>query len=571
MPDAPLHRITVGAKIRCPFAESDHPYDPMAPELQSGPNVSQACIHTPVNALRILTVGLLLLVAAGCAQLPTGYDISETTALTDTDDTTLGIRAAITRHELAGETVMTTLVSGRDAFYARLVLADMAERSLDIQYFLWHKDLTGQVLLYNVLKAADRGVRVRILLDDLDNHALDQALYVLDQHPNISIRLFNPFPTRGFHYIDFLTDTARVNRRMHNKSFTADNQVTIVGGRNIGDEYFSAKTDSNFYDMDALATGPLVGEVSAAFDLYWNHETAVPVYAFEQNDATPDDIEKLREELRAYTESHRDSQYAKDVRSSQFYKAMEKEGDFPVYVATATVYFDDPGKGLGKTREEVAFMNELLRPYFDNLDHELVIITPYFVPGDDGVQKALDMIKRGISVVVITNSYGSTDNVAVHAGYSRFREALLAGGVKIYELKVSAKKPRQKDSVAYSSGASLHAKSFIFDEKFVFIGSLNMDPRSIDINTEMGIVFHSPELARALVSALDRGELENMYELELVTTPAKITGEFATDSTQIVWIERKDGEVIRHTDEPGIDAWESIKLFFAGMAPESQI
>ncbi len=143
--------------------------------------------------------------------------------------------------------------------------------------------------------------------------------------------------------------------------------------------------------------------------------------------------------------------------------------------------------------------------------------------------------------------------------------------MKIYELKVSAKKPRQKDSVAYSSGASLHAKSFIFDEKFVFIGSLNMDPRSIDINTEMGIVFHSPELARALVSALDRGELENMYELELVTTPAKITGEFATDSTQIVWIERKDGEVIRHTDEPGIDAWESIKLFFAGMAPESQI
>ena len=143
--------------------------------------------------------------------------------------------------------------------------------------------------------------------------------------------------------------------------------------------------------------------------------------------------------------------------------------------------------------------------------------------------------------------------------------------MKIYELKVSAKKPRQKDSVAYSSGASLHAKSFIFDEKSVFIGSLNMDPRSIDINTEMGIVFHSPELARALVSHLDRSELENMYQLELVTTPAKITGEFATDSTRIVWIERKDGEVIRHTDEPGIGTWESIKLFFAGMAPESQI
>lgn len=556
----------------CPFAESDHSYDPMASEPQSGPNESQARIHTPVNALRILTVGLLLLVAAGCAQLPTGYDITKTTALTDTDDTTLGIRAAITRHERAGETVLTTLTSGRDAFYARLALADMAERSLDIQYFLWHKDLTGQVLLYNVLKAADRGVRVRILLDDLDNHALDQALYVLDQHPNISIRLFNPFPTRGFKYIDFFTDTVRINRRMHNKSFTADNQYTIVGGRNIGDEYFSARADNNFYDMDALATGPLVGEVSAAFDLYWNHETAVPVYAFEQNDATPGDIEKLREELRAYTESHRDSQYAKDLRSSRFYKkVMEKEGDFPVYVATATVYFDDPGKGLGKTREEVVFMNELLRPYIDNLDHELVIITPYFVPGDDGVQRALDLVKKGISVVVITNSYSSTDNLAVHAGYSRYREALLAGGVKIFELKASSKKPRQKDSVAYSSGASLHTKSFVFDEKSVFIGSLNMDPRSFDINTEMGIVFRSPELAQAMVSALDQGGGEHVYELELVTTPAKFTGEFATESTRIVWIERKDGEVIRHREEPGIGAWESIKLFFAGMAPESQI
>lgn len=556
----------------CPFAESDHSYDPMASEPQSGPNESQARIHTSVNALRILTVGLLLLVAAGCAQLPTGYDITKTTALTDTDDTTLGIRAAITRHERAGETVLTTLTSGRDAFYARLALADMAERSLDIQYFLWHKDLTGQVLLYNVLKAADRGVRVRILLDDLDNHALDQALYVLDQHPNISIRLFNPFPTRGFKYIDFFTDTVRINRRMHNKSFTADNQYTIVGGRNIGDEYFSARADNNFYDMDALATGPLVGEVSAAFDLYWNHETAVPVYAFEQNDATPGDIEKLREELRAYTESHRDSQYAKDLRSSRFYKkVMEKEGDFPVYVATATVYFDDPGKGLGKTREEVVFMNELLRPYIDNLDHELVIITPYFVPGDDGVQRALDLVKKGISVVVITNSYSSTDNLAVHAGYSRYREALLAGGVKIFELKASSKKPRQKDSVAYSSGASLHTKSFVFDEKSVFIGSLNMDPRSFDINTEMGIVFRSPELAQAMVSALDQGGGEHVYELELVTTPAKFTGEFATESTRIVWIERKDGEVIRHREEPGIGAWESIKLFFAGMAPESQI
>ena len=204
------------------------------------------------------------------------------------------------RQQQPDESHVVPLVDGIDAFYVRAALTVMAERSLDLQYFLWHKDLTGQILLKLVLDAADRGVRVRILLDDLDNQRLDPEFYALDTHPNISIRLFNPFVTRGFKYVDFFTDTARINRRMQNKSFTEDKQYTIVGGRNIGDEYFDAKQDTNFYDMDVLVTGPLVDKVSIGFDVYWNHETAVPIYAFDHNTATTSDLESLRSRLTEY-------------------------------------------------------------------------------------------------------------------------------------------------------------------------------------------------------------------------------------------------------------------------------
>ena len=350
---------------------------------------------------------------------------------------------------------MIPLIDGVDAFYARAVLIKSAERSLDLQYFLWHKDLSGQVLLKHVLDAGDRGVRVRILLDDLDNQALDPEFYALDTHPNISIRLFNPFATRGFKYIDFFADTARVNRRMHNKSLTADNQYTIIGGRNIGDEYFDAQQDTNFYDFDVLVTGPAVHEVSEQFDIYWNHETAVPVNAFEQNTASASDLERVRDELTQHWESaleseyadllrnigdeyfdaqkdtnfydfdvlvtgpavhevseqfdiywnHEtavpvnafeqntasasdlervrdeltqhwesalESEYADDVRSADFAHAMRGE-TYPAYTGVADVVYDDPDKGLGKPPDEIVTMEDLMNPYFENVSHEIIL------------------------------------------------------------------------------------------------------------------------------------------------------------------------------------------------------
>jgi len=523
-----------------------------------------------MRCLKVVALSTAVLIASSCAQLPKNNEADKSAVITATENTTLGLQSSAARHAYPEKTRLVPLYDGIDAFYARAALAAMAEKSLDLQYFLWHKDLTGQILLTSLVEAADRGVRVRILLDDLDNQALDQEFYALDTHPNISIRLFNPFATRGFKYIDFFTDTARVNRRMHNKSFTADNQYTIVGGRNIGNEYFDAQTDSNFHDMDILASGPVVTQVSKQFDEYWNHQTVVPVYAFEQNTATAADLEALRKQLTEYKNAHSDSQYADDLRHSNVAAAL-KGAKFPAYTADAVAIFDHPDKGLGKSPDEFESMSDLMKPTFDNLKHELILISPYFVPGDDGVQALAAMTGKGIDVSVITNSYASTDSGVVHAGYSSYREALLAAGVHLYELKPTAQKEHRKGSVAYKSAASLHTKVFIFDREIVFVGSLNLDPRSVDINTEMGILAHSPELAEVWMSRLDGKGLEQAYELELVRSPAESKGPFTVYKQNIEWIERTGSETVRHTSEPDVGGWETFKLFFSGMVPESQI
>ena len=523
-----------------------------------------------MNALKIVSLTAVVLILCSCAQLPKDYETEKTTAITGTEDTALGLRSIAMRQGHMDESRVIPLIDGVDAFYARVALVRSAERSLDFQYFLWHKDLTGQALLKQVLDAADRGVRVRMLLDDLDNQALDPEFYALDTHPNISIRLFNPFATRGFKYIDFFADTARVNRRMHNKSLTADNQYTIVGGRNIGDEYFDAQEDTNFYDFDVLVTGPAVDEVSAQFDIYWNHEAVVPVYAFKQNTATSDDLEKVRINLAEHKESALNSKYADDVRSARIAEALRGEG-LAAYIGDADVVWDDPDKGLGKPLDEITTMKDLMRPYFFGASHEIIAISPYYVPGDKGVEGALNVIEKGVTLAVLTNSYTSTDSGVVHAGYSRYREPLLAGGVDIYELKSTSVSERRAGKVAYKSAASLHTKVFILDREKIFIGSLNLDPRSIDINTEMGIVFHSPEMAGEMASALDEGGLEHVYELKLVRSPAESKGEFTTYTWNIEWLEWIDGETVRHTSEPGVGVWDSIKLFFSSLAPESLI
>lgn len=278
----------------------------------------------------------------------------------------------------------------------------------------------------------------------------------------------------------------------------------------------------------------------------------------------------MRASLAEHREGALGSRYADDVKSAEIAAALIGEG-VDAYVGVAEVVWDDPDKGLGKPADEIATMSDLMQRHFNEVKNEIILISPYFVPGDSGVETLKRRVKDGIEIYVLTNSYASTDAAVVHAGYSRYREPLLADGVLIYELKPDSKSERRKGKVAAKSAASLHTKVFILDRNTVFIGSLNLDPRSVEINTEMGIVFHSPEMATDLGKALDAGGLEHVYELKLVRSPAESKGEFTSYTWNIEWLERVDGETIRHTSEPGVGFWDSIKLFFSSMAPESLI
>ncbi|NOR43470.1 MAG: phospholipase D family protein, partial [Gammaproteobacteria bacterium] len=433
-----------------------------------------------------------------CASLPTDYEKNPTYALTDTSHTS----AAKKTDEILGdnpeETVAYLINEGTEAFVARMAMLFEAERSVDVQYFIWHADLIGKLLFNGMLQAADRGVRVRILLDDINiNAELESMLYAMDQHKNIDVHLYNPFASRAMRAADFLTDAFRVNRRMHNKSFTIDNQWTMVGGRNIGNEYFSADENSNFKDIDVMAVGPVVAEVSKQFDIYWNSKVVYPVSAFEHNQATQSDLDKLRIELAEFFEAQKGSKYELDIQDSDMYQrligASSKSKSPRLYRGDVKVVYDDPEKGLGKTEEEIVFLKALVRPHISSIEKSFELVSPYFVPGDEGTQYLTDMVKRGVKVRVVTNSLSSTDGLMAQSGYARKRIELLKGGVELYELKSDVKTDASRSLRRGAKAKSgLHAKTYIFDRDEVFIGSFNFDPRSANINSEVGVIYQMP-------------------------------------------------------------------------------
>lgn len=332
-------------------------------------------------------IGLL----AACAQLPTEFEKNPSYRLTNTEATAPGTKSS---ERLDGNTTkskVSLLNDGIGAFVARASLLEKAEKTIDVQYYIWHADLVGKLLMDRMLNAADRGVRVRILLDDMPiDTATETILYGLDQHENIEVRLYNPFASRGFRLMDVLSSPARINRRMHNKSFSVDGQYTIIGGRNIGEEYFFASETSNFMDIDVIAIGPIVDDIEDQFDIYWNSDVVYPVTAFDHNSATPDDLKKIAQGLDDFRNSVKNSKYYFDVQDSSFYKEIqeinqdEKEKSL-TYDGLVDVIYDDPAKGLGATEEDVTYLKHSLKPYLESIIKSVEIISPYFVPGENGV------------------------------------------------------------------------------------------------------------------------------------------------------------------------------------------
>ncbi len=513
----------------------------------------------------VLIVATLALLLGGCASLPSNDARTESNALQDTESTPLGRRSQPELKAHPGHSAFRPMSSGVDALLARVVLAETAQRSLDAQYYIWRDDLTGRIFADALLRAADRGVRVRVLLDDVGAQASDEILLTLDSHPNIEIRLFNPVASRRFRGIGMLGDFTRVNRRMHNKAFVADNQAAILGGRNIGDEYFEASNDVAFGDLDVLTVGPVVAEVSNAFDQFWNAPSSYPIATLLGRSAGSDDLTRLRADLADFIAANRGSPYVTHA-GNQLAEEM-KAGRHEYYWGKATLLYDDPAK---ISRSSEATEGHLL-PQFGKIDlqprHDLLIVSPYFVPGEAGVKWLTGLVTRGVRVTILTNSLAATDVSAVHSGYQRYREALLAGGVVLYELKPGAVPLERADKSAKgfgSSRASLHAKTFIFDHRAVFIGSLNLDPRSVRLNTEIGVVCESAPMAEDIASALERNLDSIAWRLERVVD--------ASGDAHVEWVESTADGQRRYDSDPEVSAMRRISVWFLGLLPiESQL
>jgi cardiolipin synthase C len=508
---------------------------------------------------------MVALVMGGCATLPDNSERTKSSAYTHTEDTRIGKAIRDEKAAHSGNSGFLMLTTGLDAFVARAVLADQADRSIDLQYYLFQNDLTGKLLSARLIQAADRGVRVRLLVDDMDLEGRDLNAAILDSHPNIEVRLFNPFSRKTGRISQFLTRYGSVTRRMHNKSFTVDNQATILGGRNIGNEYFEADPDLAFGDLDVLAIGPVPEKVSAAFDKYWNSELSYPATVLKGRPPTPEEIELSAKHFQVFLEQQEDSEYMQALKKSDLANTL-RNNQLRFSWGSAEVIYDQPEKLLHDFDKLEYHLIPKLKPYLDGLTGELIIFSPYFVPGEEGAAFLKHLRGKGVQVRILTNSLSSSDVSIIHAGYAKYREELLRAGIELYELnkKMSRKERKTKKGENGSSKASLHAKSFIFDRDTVFVGSLNLDSRSAYHNTEIGVIFKSAEIAEGMGEWFDENIETVAFRLELHVDE--------DGSEEIRWHGLDDGKQQVFTTDPYASFWRRFVIGFLSLFPlDSQL
>ena len=447
------------------------------------------------------------------------------------------------------------IVTGANAFAARSILTGMANRNIDVQYYIWHNDQAGQLLLKDLWDAAERGVIVRLLLDDFNNTAkFDQHLLRFASHPNIAVRIINPLMHRKFQVLNYVTGLPRINRRMHNKSMTFDKQITIIGGRNIGDEYLSNDQSSQFADLDVLLIGKVVADIDNSFMDYWSSPISFDVETLVRLDkgASSDFLSSLdhlkndknlpRSSLSMYRSAIEDSSIDTDLINKRI----------PFRWSNMQFLSDDVGK-LTKSVPTDTNLVQQLRTLLGRPSKQLTIISSYFVPTKDGVDTLVQLADSGVKIKILTNSFDATDVTAVHSGYSQWRPKMLRAGIKIYELKSTASEEQRENKLwkaRSQSSTSLHAKTFAVDDHQVFIGSYNVDPRSANINTEMGVIINDDELARQLHEALDDDLLNQAYEVKIL------------EGGELQWHTIVDGKPIIYGAEPKVDiadhAWLTV-------------
>ena len=516
---------------------------------------------------RLIAVSALLLLAS-CSTLQENAARRHSSALAPTVDTASAryIDAERDKHP-EGQSGFRLLTLSTNALMSRVALAASAERSLDLQYFIFRDDDTGQLIAQQLLKAADRGVRVRVLVDDMKIDEEARLFEALDSHPMIEVRLFNPFNTHRpgaiSRTVQLMLDFRRLNRRMHNKSFIADNKVAIVGGRNIGDDYFDADEKSNFRDLDLLAIGPVVREASRSFDEYWNNPASFPISGYPSAYSERSDLAEFRLQLDAHARGFEQSDYAQAVLEELPDGATaDRQGQW--FWGPAVLVADQPQKIEDDDDKPGLRMAPRIQQMLDVAQTEVLAASPYFVPGDQDKQALIALAKRGVTTQILTNSLASTDQPAVHAGYSARRRDLLAGGVQLFELKPVAGVKQTLAQTGSSSGVSLHAKTMVVDRRYVFIGSMNMDQRSELLNTEMGFIVDSPALAKAVVDFLATISLPaNAYRVELEHPATKSQD----GGGQLVWKTNEGGKDVILTSEPGASPARRVEVLLMKILP----
>jgi len=446
------------------------------------------------------------------------------------------------------------LADGHDALAARLLLVQQAQHSLDLQYYIWHDDIAGALLFDALRKAADRGVRVRLLLDDNNTRGLDGLLAGLDAHQRIEVRLFNANEHRRWRWLGYLTDFSRMNRRMHNKSLSADGLATIVGGRNVGDAYFGLGDQTLFADLDVLALGPVTRQVNDDFERYWQ-SAAVRSVSGLLEPAEPAVLDGLAARVQAQLASPQARSYLAAL-SAGLATQGRLDLQHPDAFSAMQLVSDDPAKGLGPVPPASLLTFELAQGQ-QPPRRSLYLVSPYFVPGKKGMQWFQQLRQQGVEVVVLTNSLAATDVAVVHSGYAKYRRELLASGVELWELKRSAS--AEASAAAFgpqgSSSASLHAKTFLADCERLFVGSFNLDPRSALLNSEMGVTLHAPGLAQASCNHLLAELPSRAYRLHL-----------DPDGQLQWWEESPQGRQV-WTEEPHTSRWQRVLLRLLSWLP----
>lgn len=494
--------------------------------------------------IMFVLVALALGILAACAVKPLPkLEQVDSRAIPPSEGTQLSKMLEEEHSEDPDLTGVVILGDPLDAFVARSALLNLAEESIDLQYYIWRPDTSGMMLLRDIYAAAERGVRVRLLLDDNNTRGMDDLLSILNDHPNIEIRLFNPFTNRKLRFLGYIIDFKRLNHRMHNKSLIVDGVAAITGGRNIGDEYFAAGDGMVFSDLDVITIGKVVPELARDFDNYWNSVLAYPAEQIITKEYGSDYIAALEKLRRTKYRADVETYEAALMKSNLLEKMIQH--DLQWEWSKALLISDPPSKALGVWSEN-DFHKPLVQAIGD-IHQEIFFVSPYFVPTGDGTKFLIDLVDKGVDVSVLTNSYDATDVAFVHAGYANYRKQLIDAGVKVYELKAryvdDVPDVRDKGLVG-SSASSLHAKTFVVDKSRLFVGSLNLDPRSAKINTEMGMVILNEDLSLRIDRKIHEQLLERSYRV-------------VSDKGKLKWLVYENGELIRtYETEPNTNAFE---------------